>query len=769
MVELLLELLSEEIPARMQDRAAEDLKRLVCDKLTEAGLGFDRAEAFATPRRLALVVDGLPTDQPEVKTEKRGPKRDAPDQALAGFARSIGASKDFVPLFRKLEPDGEPLQFLVPTDIEPGEVVEVSATITAKGTQLCAKQTSMGRPTAQMLPRLINAAIKALAWPKSMRWGSSEFGWVRPLHNVLALFNGDILYGGLEFGTRTVPDELPELSDFEIPVNLLEFTGTTLGHRFMAQSPIMDVTCFADYRNKLRAAYVMLDAAERRGVIEQDARLAAEAEGLTVKPDPALVAENAGLVEWPVVLMGAIDPAYMYLPSEVLTTAMRHHLKHFALLDGEGKLAPRFLVVANMDAVDGGKQIVAGNERVLRARLSDAKFFWDQDRKRSLESRVPDLDKVVFHARLGSVGEKALRIERLAPYIAEFMVVDGNRFSPEEAKETLARTRAAGKLCKADLVTGMVQEFPELQGSIGRYYALEEGKDAAVADAIAEHYSPRGPNDDCPSVAASVAVALADKIDSLVGFWAIDEKPTGSKDPFALRRAALGVIRLVIENKLRVSLYECFAKANELYPREIRASDSVPSPHIDVGLISSSLLVFVIDRLKVHLREKGILHDLINAVFAVPRHGGGLEDDLVRLLNKVDAVREFLAGEDGTNLLTAYKRAGKILSIEETRDSHRFDGGVDSDLLSRKEEIALHKLVSDAEFSAYAAVDREDFRSAMVALSMLRTPVDSFFDNVTVNVENDKERRENRLALLQSIMVVMNQVADFSQIEGGER
>ena len=728
MAELLLELLSEEIPARMQRDAADDLQTLIRRALRSVSLTFDTIDSYVTPRRLVIVVNGLVDVQADWRETRRGPRADAPKKAIEGFSKSVGLERE---------------------QLEERE--------TEKGRFLFAVIERKGRSTAELLADKLPRAAASLPWPKSMRWGAGEGRWVRPLHRILCLFDGTVVPFG--FGDHQAGD-------------------ATEGHRFMAPEPF-SVKDFADYRDKLRAAYVMLDAAERRRVIEQDAKLAAEAEGLTVKPDPGLVAETAGLVEWPVVLMGAIDPEYMDLPPEVLTTAMRHHLKHFALLDKNDKLAPKILLVSNMKTKDGGKQIIAGNERVLRARLADAKFFWDQDRKRTLESRIPDLDKVVFHAKLGSVGDKVRRIEELAGYIGADIGTstfqwtdigdDAAHKIADGARDLVPNAEFAARLCKADLVSSMVGEFPELQGAMGRYYALDEGKDAAIADAIAEHYSPRGPNDKCPSAPASVAVALADKIDSLVGFWAIDEKPTGSKDPFALRRAALGVIRLVIENNLRVSLYECFAKANELYPPEIRARESVPSAHIDIGAISSSLLVFVIDRLNVHLREKGTRHDLISAVFAIPRHGGGLEDDLFRLLKKVDAVEEFLAGEDGTNLLTAYKRAGKILCIEETRDGHPFDGSVDNDLLSQKEEIVLHQLVSDAEGSAYAAVDREDFRSAMVALSMLRTPVDSFFDNVTVNVENDDDRRANRLALLRSIMVAMNRVADFSRIVGGER
>ena len=676
MAELLLELLSEEIPARMQARAAADLKRLVCEKLKAAGLAYESAEAYVTPRRLALVVDGLPEKQPDISEERKGPRADAPEQAIAGFLKSVAMTRD-----------------------------QVEERDTPKGAVLFAVIDKTGAPTADVLAEILPDAMAALAWPKSMRWGAGETRWVRPLHKVLALFDGAVV---------------------AFTFSGIEVADVTAGHRFMAAGEFT-VTGFADYRDKLRAAYVMLDSAERRSVIEQDAALAAQAEGLTLKPDEGLVAEVAGLVEWPVVLTGAIDPDYMDLPAEVLTTAMRHHLKHFALLDGDGNLAPRFVMVANIHAGDGGRQIVAGNERVLHARLADAKFFWDQDRKRTLESRVPDLDALVFHAQLGSVGEKAARIEALAVEIAQ---------SIPDADE--ADVREAARLCKTDLVTGMVGEFPELQGIMGRYYALAEGKSQAVADAIAEHYAPQGPNDACPTAPASVAVALADKIDSLVGFWGIDEKPTGSKDPFALRRAALGVIRLIVENELRLPLFALFGK--------ITARD---------------LLDFFADRLKVHLKEQGVRHDLIAAVFAL-----GDEDDLVRLLKRVEALGAFLASEDGEHLLIAYRRAANIVRIEEKKDGVHYDGGeIDQGLLREDDERALAERLTKVSELATAARYREEYAAAMNALAQLRKPVDGFFDNVTVNCEDEK-LRHNRLSLLSNIRVALDQVADFSKIEG---
>ncbi|MFP6740555.1 MAG: glycine--tRNA ligase subunit beta [Alphaproteobacteria bacterium] len=693
MAELLLELFSEEIPARMQAKAADDLKRLVCDGLKKAGLAFEAAEAYATPRRLALVVDGLPTAQPDIREERKGPKADAPDQAITGFLKAVGLTRD-----------------------------QVEERETPKGNVLFAVMEKKGAATNQVLASLLPNAIAQLPWPKSMHWGDRPDRWVRPLHGVLCLFDGGLV---------------------RFTYNHLESRDSTAGHRFMAPGAIT-VTGFADYRDKLRHAYVMLDAAERRTVIEKDAALAAEGEGYSLKPDPGLVAEVAGLVEWPVVLTGAIDSAFMSLPAEVLTTSMRHHLKHFALLDSDGNLAPRFVVVANNHATDGGKQIAAGNERVLRARLSDAKFFWDKDRERSLESRIPDLDKVVFHAKLGSVGDKVKRVEALAVEIAK---------SIPGAHE--AAVREAARLCKTDLVSGMVGEFPELQGLMGRYYALGEGKDPAVADAIAEHYSPQGPNDVCPSSPASIAVALADKIDSLAGFWKIDEKPTGSKDPFALRRAALGAIRLIVENKLRISLVDVFYDA--LRPYDVVVSEKGETLLVD----APELLSFFADRLKVHLREKGVRHDLISAVFEL-----GGEDDLVRLLARVDALQAFVASEDGEHLHIAYKRAANIVGIEEKKDGVRYDGA-DIDVALRREadELAVAERLTEVSGLADGALEKEEFAAAMSALAMLRKPVDSFFDNVTVNCD-DGDLRRNRLSLLASIRATLDRVADFSKIEG---
>jgi glycyl-tRNA synthetase beta chain len=542
-----------------------------------------------------------------------------------------------------------------------------------------------------------------------MRFPAAPFRWVRPLKSVLCILDGKVL--PLDLG--------------RIPVG-----NVTGGHRFLSKGAI-EARSFADYAEKLRAAYVVLDQDARREKIRRDLAVAAENDGLKVKDDPALLDEVTGLVEFPVVLAGSIDAAFMDVPPEVLTTSMRTHQKYFACLDAEGRLAPRFLVVANTLTSDGGAAIVAGNERVLRARLSDAKFFWDQDRKAPLESRVPKLAERIFHAKLGSVLDKVGRVEKLAEAIAPY--VPG-------ADAALAKR--AARLAKADLSTGMVGEFPELQGVMGRYYALHDREPPEVADAIAEHYSPLGPNDRCPTAPTSVVVALADKIDTLVGFFAIDEKPTGSKDPFALRRAALGVIRLVLENRLRLPLATIFRQA---------AFGADPT---------GELLDFFADRLKVHLREQGVRHDLIAAVFAL-----GGEDDLVRLLARVAALAEFLASEDGANLLIAYRRASNIVRIEEKKDGRSYGEAPDPALFRQDEERALAERLAEVARLADAALKREEFGVAMAALARLRRPVDEFFDRVTVNTE-ETELRVNRLRLLSHIRATLNRVADFSKIEG---
>ncbi|CAN5888481.1 glycine--tRNA ligase subunit beta [soil metagenome] len=683
MAELLLEIFSEEIPARMQARAAEDLKRLVGEGLKAAGLAFKDARAFATPRRLALVVDGLPTARPDVSEERRGPRVGAPDQAVQGFLKGAGlASLD-----------------------------EAEKRDTGKGEFWFAVLKKKGGPTADALPGIIDATLKALPWPKSMKWGSGTMTWVRPLQSVIALFDGKVLAGEVSPGGQMAP---------------LRFGDTTRGHRFLSKGEVK-VTGFADYTAKLTAAHVMLDPAARKQVILEGAEsLCAEAR-VSLKADGGLLDEVAGLVEWPVPLLGTIDAQFMDVPPEVLIVSMKTHQRYFATTQADGTLASRFVVVANTVARDGGKTIVDGNERVLRARLSDAKFFWDQDRKHSLEERLPALTGIVFHAKLGTQAERVERIAELAGKIAGF-VPDADRGQVDQA----------ARLCKADLVSGMVGEFPELQGIMGRYYALGEKLPAAVADAIGDHYAPAGPNDRCPTAPVSIAVALADKLEALISFWSIGEKPTGSRDPYALRRAALGVIRIVVENKIRLPLRRFFE--------------------------ADDLMAFFADRLKVQMREKGVRHDVVDAVLAL-----GGEDDLVRLLSRVEVVQSFLGTEAGKNLLTAYGRAANIVRAEEKKDkalATRIADVPDVARLEQDEEKAVAAALADAERLVRPALQREDFAGAMQAFAGLRAPLDAFFEKVTVNVADQPDLRVNRLKLLNQIRATMDSVADFSRIEG---
>ena len=682
MPELLVELNSEEIPAWMQKPAAERLLLEIIKGFRDRGIAVEdeSGACFSTPRRLAVVLKSLPARQPDTSEERRGPSVDAPPQAIEGFLKAVGLTRD-----------------------------SVDERDTGKGRYLFARIDREGRPTAEIIGELLPQIMRGFQWPKSMRWGEGSLRWVRPIRSVLCVFDGQVV---------------------EFEVDGITSGNTTPGHLFLAPSPFT-VTGIDDYRQKLLDAKVILSHEDRKKeIVSQGSRL--ETEGLKCDFDAALMDEVAGLVEWPVVLMGAIDEAFMDLPAEVLVTAMQKHQKYFSVTDPRtGAMAPFFVVVANLEAGDGGKQIVKGNERVLRARLSDAKFFWEQDRKMSLESRVPALDPIVFHARLGTMGEKVARLQALAAAIAHY--VSGADADP---------ARRAALLAKADLTTEMVGEFPGLQGAMGQYYALAEDLSPEIAVAIREHYAPQGPADDCPSAPLSVTVALADKIDTLVGFFAIGETPTGSKDPFALRRAALGVLRLIIENELRLPLEKIFAVASGLH-----------------GLgEAAGLLDFLADRLKVHLRGKGVRHDLIEAVFAV-----GGEDDLVRLLARVAALEEFLASDDGANLLVAYRRAANIVSIEEKKDGRQYDGAIDKGLLREDDERSLFQQLDGAIEEAGAALSREDFGGAMSAIATLRGPVDSFFDNVTVNCE-DGELRANRLRILARIRRTLHTVADFSRI-----
>ncbi len=689
MAELLFELLSEEIPARLQRRAADDLARLLAAALKEAELAYEQISSFATPRRLTLLVRGLAGKQADAEVEKRGPRIGGPAEALQGFLSSLGVA-DY-----KLEE----------RDDKKGKIHVV-------------RYLRIGKPTADVLAPVLGEILARFPWQKSMRWGAHTIRWVRPLHGILCLLDGAVV--PVRFGP-------------------LEASASTRGHRFLAPATLQ-VHDFDDYRQQLSGAYVQLDAADRQKEIASEATRLARAERLRLRHDPGLLAELAGLVEWPVVLPGQIDQKFMALPEEVLVTSMRQHQRYLALETPDGRLAARFLMVANVPAEDGGRMIVAGNERVLRARLWDAQFFWDQDRKRPLATRVPELDGVIFHARLGSLGAKAARLQSLAGWLAERV--------PDARVEQAVR---AALLCKADLVTGMVGEFPELQGVMGRYYALHDLEHADVAEAIARHYSPQGPNDACPSAPVSVTTGLADRLDTLAGFFAIGDKPTGSKDPYALRRAALGVIRLILENRLRLPLRAAFRQALAGYGQLLAG--------IDANAVAAELLEFFADRLRVHLKAAGVRHDLISATFAAAG-----EDDLVRLLAKVEALRAFLATEDGANLLTAHRRASNIVRIEEKRDGRSYAGQPDGQRLQAKEEQALFFRLMTVGGDIAGALEREEFTEAMLALARLRQPVDAFFDRVTVNVQ-DPELRANRLYLLDQIRSALGAVADFSLIE----
>lgn len=755
MSELLLELFSEEIPARMQKRAGEDLVRLVGEALKEAGVEGKNARAYATPRRLALVIDGLPEHTPDVKEERKGPKVGAPQQAIDGFLRAAGlASID---------------QAMVQED--------------KKGAFYVAVTEKKGRATADLIAEIVPGVIRAFPWPKSMRWGSGTLRWVRPLHSILCLLGG-----------KVVPFE----------VDGIKSGDTTRGHRFMAPAAFA-VKDFADYEMKLTDAKVVLDPAKRAHFIHAGAKALAEAEGLTLVEDEALLHEVAGLVEYPVPLIGRIDDEFMSVPQEVLTSTMRANQKYFALHDAGGKLSNRFIVVANLEAEDGGKAIVNGNERVLRARFADARFLWDQDRKQTLTSRLPKLQEVVFHAKLGTVHDKAERIAKLARALAPYIhastqtviagldpaIQSGQAGSPRpldariksghdelgDVESFAAKAELAGRLCKADLVSQMVYEFPELQGLMGAYYARNDGLGDDIANAIAEHYSPLGPSDDVPSTPLGKVIALADKLDTLVGFWWIGEKPTGSKDPFALRRAALGVTRILLENGLRLALNQICIKHLELMPSvkvaEVKVT-GLTSPHEmtkilpaesgsifhDLSPFAKDLLSFFADRLKVYLRDRGARHDLVDAVFALEG-----QDDLVLIVKRVEALSEFLGSEDGANLLAGYKRAVNILRIEEKKDGTSYDAAPDAALFAQDEEKALAAAIAAATSRAKDAVAQEDFAGAMSALATLRAPVDAFFDKVTVNAD-DANVRANRLKLLAQIRAALHEVADFSKVEG---
>lgn len=712
MPDLLLELFCEEIPARMQAQAADDLRRLVTDALVARGLTYAGAAAFVTPRRLALHVAELPPAQPDTREEKKGPKVGAPEAAVAGFLRNAGlASIDEA----KVESDPKKGSFYV-------AVIERE-----------------GRPTLEVLAEILPQIIQSFPWPKSMRWGpasvrSDSLRWVRPLHSILATF-----------GPETEEPDVVPFTVGDIPTG-----NITHGHRFMAPGAF-SVRRFADYVPALERAKVVLDPARRRDIILYDARTLAMAQGYELIEDDVLLHEVAGLVEWPVVLMGEFEEAFLDIPPEVIRATIRANQKCFVLRQAgqenekDQKLANRFVMVANMEATDGGVEIARGNAKVVRARLSDARFFWESDLRIKLDDRLPKLDTIVFHAKLGTQGERVARLKLLAADLASLIGAD-----------PAAASRAA-VLCKADLVSEMVGEFPELQGLMGRYYAAHQGETPAVAAACEDHYRPQGPTDRVPTEPVSIALALADKLDTLAGFWAIGETPTGSKDPYALRRAALGVIRLILENGLRLPILTIGAEAL------LRNPKLAAWPEADKKALLLSLLGFFSERLKVYLRETKARHDLIDAVF----RGAG-SDDFTLVVRRVAALGAFLGTDEGANLLAGYRRAANILKAEEKKapaEAPRFARPFEAERLVEPAEQALAARLATAAPEAAEAVRREDFEAAMRVLATLREPVDTFFDLVTVNAP-DPDLRLNRLRLLNGFRDAVHEVADFARIGG---
>jgi len=749
MADFLLELLSEEIPARMQEKASADLQRLFEGEIAKAGLAAEGIEVYATPRRLALIARGLPAATEAVSEETKGPKSSAPPQALEGFLRKTGLTRE-----QLTERDGV----------------------------LFAIVERPGRATADVLAEATPAIVRAFPWPKSMRWGkasasTASLRWVRPLQGIIALLGEDV-----------VPFEIDGISS----------GATTYGHRFHHPGAIT-IGSAKDYAEKLRACHVILDPAERRGIIEGSARALAEARGLSVISDAGLVAENAGLTEWPVPLLGDFDPAFLEVPREVIQLTMRTNQKYFACVDKAGKLAPNFICTANIVAADGGTAIVAGNRKVLAARLSDAKFFWEQDLKVPLAEQAKKLDQIVFHEKLGTVANKVDRVAKLARWLVQSGCIEGS--NPSRSAELAIHAEQAARLAKADLVTGMVGEFPELQGVMGGYYAHAEGLPHDVAEAIRDHYRPVGQGDDVPTAPVTVAVSLADKMDSICQFFAIDEQPTGSKDPFALRRAALGIIALVKANRLRLNIM--FAAMNDLVQNQARdlielkqteraaaltavldtfghevaietLRAAIPAltglkeefeaeggkVFLDALPVAAKVRDFFIDRLEVAERDDGTRPDIVRSAKSVD--GQGKEDDILRLLARVKALQTFIETEDGANLLAGYKRAANILRKEE------WAGTGETKPLSYTPEAAESALIAaldTAESAAEAAVKDENFEAAMAALASLREPIDAFFDSVTVN-DVSPEKREARLDLLARIRRAVHRVADFSKIEG---
>ncbi len=739
MADLLIELFSEEIPARMQRKAAEDLKTLVTNGLVEAGLTYSGARAFSTPRRLALAVDGLPGKSPATREERKGPRTDAPEKALEGFLRSTGLEKS------QLEERDD-----------------------KKGKVFFAVIEKPGRAAPEIVAEVLEGVVRGFPWPKSMRWGAGSLRWVRPLHSILCILSD-------ESGAEVVPLE----------VDGIVAGDRTRGHRFLAPDAF-SVTSFEDYTAKLKRSKVVLDAEARAETIAHDAAQLAFAKGLELVEDKGLLAEVSGLVEWPVVLMGEIEEQFRGLPPEVLQTSMKEHQKFFSVKNAQGQIVS-FVTVANMETRDNGATILAGNQKVLAARLSDAKFFWENDlrvaKSEGMEAWTKRLENVTFHNKLGSQAERIARIAALAESLAPMVGADA------------ALAGQAARVAKADLSSEMVFEFPELQGLMGRYYSDASGLPAEVAAACEEHYSPLGPSDDVPTAPVSVAVALADKLDTLTGFWAIDEKPTGSKDPFALRRAALGVIRLVLANGLRLHLdrlIDAQLLRHQIEPDDRKAEalrDALLAEIAQHGVFggaaravldgiegeapawiekvtahnpdtSDDLLAFVHDRLKVHLRDQGIRHDVIDACLAMPN-----KDDLTLLVKRAEAVQAFLGTEDGENLVQGFKRANNILTQAEAADGVEYSFGPDAKLAEAPEEKALFAALDAAEPAIASAVEAEDFAAAMARMAALRAPIDGFFDGVQVNAESDILRR-NRLNLLHRIRETCSKVADLSRLEG---
>ncbi|MDP1913981.1 glycine--tRNA ligase subunit beta [Brevundimonas sp.] len=778
MPQLLVELFSEEIPARMQGGAARDLERMAAERLKAAGLTYEALTTFAGPRRLTLVVEGLPAATPDREEEVKGPRANAPEQALEGFLRKTGLTKD-----QLVERDGV----------------------------FFAVISSQGQSTAALIPDMVDQIVRGFPWPKSMRWGSGTLRWVRPLKRILCLFDGKVV-------PFTVADGSPDIGG---RVQGIETGDATEGHRFMGTGRPLKIRDFADYRRQLEANHVILDVADRKLRILEGARKVCAARGLALVDDDGLLDEVAGLAEWPTPILGDMDPAFLSLPPEVVRLSMKVHQKYFAVRQsppaggsaaegGEGgfstpQIAPHFVVVANVEATDGGKALAAGNSRVLSARLDDARFFWDEDLKTGFDVWSKKLEGVTFHARLGTMAERVERIAALAREIAPLVGAD-----PDEAE-------AAARLAKADLASAMVGEFPELQGVMGGYYARAllqkgsstpfpldggrvgdggegaprqdlareasssdrpspsappdrqpastptqpspvegEGYGDAIADAVRDHYKPQGPADSVPTAPLTVALALADKLDTLVGFFWIDEKPTGSKDPFALRRAALGVIRAILGGGIRLPLEDAIGAS--IWALELSPT-SANTRMLDKGALAGELLAFFADRLKVLLRDQGKRHDLVDAVFALG------DDDLVRIVRRVEALDAFLATDDGANLLAGYKRASNVLKAEEKKGAVP-TGMVETGLADQPEaETALAFAAAAAATAVDAALETEDFAAAMTALARLRAPVDAFFDEVMVNSEVAEER-DNRLKLLGQVRAVMGRVADFGMIAG---